>query len=284
MEESIIQRRLRNIVQQMVSKGSSHQLTRLNKMVWRRCMLFGMKIPLRFWLEAAQYAVHILNRSPTAILGNITPFEKWCQHKPSVEHLRVFGCVAYALIPYEKRVKLDEKSVKCVMFGISKESKAYRLYEPTTKKIIISKDVIFDEKKPWTWEERVEEDKFIEVVGEEEQKETNNDEGKSSNAEEGEVNRREEHEEAPTVTILQPQVAEQNSNKTAAGRVVQKPAWMKDYECSERAGLIIEEDREELIAMFVSEDDPDKFEDAVKEGKWRKAMEAEINSIEESNT
>ena len=77
----------------------------------------------------------------------MTPTEKWSDHKPSVEHLRVFGCVAFALIPYEKRVKLDEKSTKCIMFGVSRESKAYRLYDPATKKVIISKDVVFDEDK-----------------------------------------------------------------------------------------------------------------------------------------
>ena len=117
-----------------------------------RCMLFGMQVPHRFWPEAAQYAVHILNRCPTMILGEVTPSEKWSQHKPSVEHLRVFGCVTFALIPYERRTKLDEKSIKCVIFGVSKESKAYRLYNPVTKKIIISKDVKFDESKKWDWE------------------------------------------------------------------------------------------------------------------------------------
>lgn len=136
-----------------------------------RCMLFGMKVPLKFWPEATQYAVHILNRSPTAVLGDVTPIEKWSSHKPSVNHLRVFGCVAFAMIPYEKRTKLDEKSVTCVMFGVSKESKAYRLYEPEKKRIVISKDVIFDENKPWNWEERVEGEKLLEDGSEVEQKE-----------------------------------------------------------------------------------------------------------------
>lgn len=36
--------------------------------------------------------------------------------------------------------------------------------------------------------------------------------------------------------------------------------------------------------MFVGEDDPVKFEEAINSDKWKKAMEAEINSIEENNT
>lgn len=112
-----------------------------------RCIMFGMKVPLRFWPDATQYAVHILNRSPTLILGDVTPSERWGKHKLVVEHLRVFGCKAYTLIPYERRTQLDEKSALCVLFGVSKEFKAYRLYDPVHKMIIISKDVQFDEAK-----------------------------------------------------------------------------------------------------------------------------------------
>lgn len=109
-----------------------------------RRMLLEKAVPRKFWPEAVMYAVHILNRSPAAAVEAVTPKEKWSQHKPTVEHLRIFGCVAFALVPYEKRIKLDEKSVECVMMGLSKESKAYRLYNPETKKILISRDVQFD--------------------------------------------------------------------------------------------------------------------------------------------
>lgn len=125
-----------------------------------RCMLQGMEVPRTFWAEAAQYAVYILNRSPTAAVGDVTLGEKWSNSNPTVEHLRVFGCVAYALVPYERRIKLDEKSTKCVMLGVSKESKAYRLYDPASKKIIISIDVKFDENKGWDWESKGEEGKI----------------------------------------------------------------------------------------------------------------------------
>lgn len=43
-------------------------------------------------------------------------------------------------------------------------------------------------------------------------------------------------------------------------------------------------DGEEVMMMYTSSKDPDNFEDAVKSEKWRKAMEAEIGSIEENNT
>ena len=52
-------------------------------------------------------------------------------------------------IPDQKRRKLDDKGEKCIFLGVSEQSKAYKLYNPITKKIVISRDVIFDEGQFW---------------------------------------------------------------------------------------------------------------------------------------
>ena len=54
-------------------------------------------------------------------------------------------------MPERNRKKLDDKSFKCVLLGISEESKAYRLYDPVSKKIVVSRDVIFEENECWNW-------------------------------------------------------------------------------------------------------------------------------------
>lgn len=254
-----------------------------------RCMLFGIGVPLRFWPEETQYAVPILNRSPTAILGDVKPTEKWSAHKPSVEHLRVFGCVAFALIPYEKRVKLDEKSVRCIMFGVSKESKAYRLYDPDNKRIIISKDVRFDEGKRWEWEEGHEEEDFI-VCGEEievnrgddgeVEEEATEEQNEGNDREDIAATQEETHEIAEPVA--ETETAEENTCSRRAGRNKTKPVWMRDYICEEKC-LFVEED-EGYMVLYINEEDPEKFEETVKHDKWKKAMEAEIKAIKENET
>jgi hypothetical protein len=80
---------------------------------------------------------------------NVTPEEAWSGIKPFVHHFRVFGCLAYAHVPDNHRKKLDNKSIKCVHLGLSEESKAYKLYDPIENKIIISRDVVFDESNGW---------------------------------------------------------------------------------------------------------------------------------------
>ncbi|PNX64970.1 retrovirus-related Pol polyprotein from transposon TNT 1-94, partial [Trifolium pratense] len=47
----------------------------------------------------------------------MTPEEAWSGRKPSVNHFRVFGCLAHVHIPDSQRKKLDSKSKKCVLLG-----------------------------------------------------------------------------------------------------------------------------------------------------------------------
>lgn len=91
----------------------------------------------------------MLNRSLTLAVKDMTPEEAWSEKKPTVDHFRIFGCIAYSHIPDQKRKKLDDKGMKCIFLGVSEESKAYRLFNPITKKIIISRDVLFDEETSW---------------------------------------------------------------------------------------------------------------------------------------
>ncbi|GKV36989.1 hypothetical protein SLEP1_g45065 [Rubroshorea leprosula] len=73
-------------------------------------------------------------QSPTSPLPNMTLEEAWSGRKPTVDYFRIFGCIAYAHVPNQKRSKLDDKEEKCIFLGVSDQSKAYRLYNPITKK------------------------------------------------------------------------------------------------------------------------------------------------------
>lgn len=86
----------------------------------------------------------LLNISLTKVVINRTPYEAWRGSNPTTSHLKVFGCIAYALVK-SARHKLAEKSEKCIFIGYSLQSKTYMLYNPTTKKMIISRDVMFNE-------------------------------------------------------------------------------------------------------------------------------------------
>ena len=108
-------------------------------------MLQGKQISNGFWAEAVNTVVYLKNISPTKKLEFQTPFEVFNGYKPQVKHLRIFGCKAFFHIPKHDRRKLDAKSLECVFVGYCNDHKAYKLFHPSTHKLIASRDVVFHE-------------------------------------------------------------------------------------------------------------------------------------------
>ena len=87
--------------------GIEHQLTvvytpqqngvcerkNMTVMEMSRCLLFEKSMPKRFWAEAVNTSVYLLNRLPTKAVKRKTPYEVWFREKPAVNHIKVFGSV-----------------------------------------------------------------------------------------------------------------------------------------------------------------------------------------------
>uniref|UniRef100_A0AAV1UAK6 Polyprotein n=1 Tax=Peronospora matthiolae TaxID=2874970 RepID=A0AAV1UAK6_9STRA len=110
-----------------------------------RSMLHHAKLDKCFWAEAAMTAVYVKNRLPSPKIPHKTPFEIVYNSKPSVKHMRVFGCQAYILTPKEKRLKWDPKARAGLFLGYEEVSKAYRVYDIEAGQVMISRDVNFNE-------------------------------------------------------------------------------------------------------------------------------------------
>jgi Integrase core domain len=115
-----------------------------------RSMMKSMGVPVRFWGEAVSTTVYILNRASTESLTSMTPYEAWYKRKPNVQHFCVFGCVAHVKKVKSHITKLEDRSVQMVLFGYE-GSKAYRVYNPTTNKVHVTRDVVFEEDRVWNW-------------------------------------------------------------------------------------------------------------------------------------
>lgn len=116
-------------------------------------MLKENGLPKQFWPETMACSSYVLNRCPTKSVKHMAPQEACNSYKPNVAHLRIFGCVAYSQIPKPNRKKLDDRGEKCIFVSYSEESKEYKLFNPLTKKLVVSRDVIFDEDKAWSWDD-----------------------------------------------------------------------------------------------------------------------------------
>jgi hypothetical protein len=95
--------------------------------------------------------VYVLNRTLSKSNGNKTPYEWWTGSKPTVSHLRVFGCIAHVKVAKPNMQKLEDRSQSLIFVGYEPGFAAYRCYNPSTKHVHISRDVVFDEEGTWDW-------------------------------------------------------------------------------------------------------------------------------------
>lgn len=123
-----------------------------NKM---RCMMAaaGMNndVGKPFWAHALDTANLLKNISPTNVIradgtpAFITPYEADTGRRFNVQRLKRFGCVAYVHVQQRYRDKLDARCKKMIFVGYADKHKAWRCFDPVTKKVVISRDVTFDE-------------------------------------------------------------------------------------------------------------------------------------------
>lgn len=292
--------------------GIVHQLTvprtaeqngkaeRLNRTIVEkvRCMLIDCKLPNSFWAEAAHTAVYLLNQSPTKCLEGKTPEEAWSNKKPNLEGLRIFGCKVHAHIAKEIRKKLDRKTIASIMVGYSTESKAYRLYNPSTGKVFVARDVVFFEEERGSLlleqvqkkqdkqffvfpdESALSEDQGIgPEVNDFDQGDlaSENNENESifsslpSDSEEQQENDSEYHSDPDFVPDQVAQVPADTTRRSERDRKL--PKSLDDYEVS--------------YATMVDFSDPQTIEEALSRpdsDKWRAAMKEEYSALIENKT
>ena len=140
-----------------------------------RSLLLDSRAPTEFCAEAICTATNLHARTPNRTVDGKTPYEALHKHKrlatgsdniadkpssdkPPLHHLRLFGCVAYKLIPKQQRVdaKMGAGSKKCMMLGyVHNTAKIWKLWDPEQMKVTHCSDVKFDEAMNFHTEERL---------------------------------------------------------------------------------------------------------------------------------
>lgn len=135
-----------------------------------RALLTDSKLERKMWGEAIFTATYLLNRRSTKMLSE-TPYEMWKGDKPNLRNLKLFGCTAYAKILGPLK-KLDERSKKLKFVGYAPQE--YRLWDTEKHKIIVARDVRFENEVEATEESNKNQLKYIE--GENEERDNNEQE------------------------------------------------------------------------------------------------------------
>ncbi|KAD7116805.1 hypothetical protein E3N88_04073 [Mikania micrantha] len=112
-----------------------------------RSMRLNAGLPKTFWANAVNTAAYLINRGPSVPLGFKIPEEEWLGREVTIKHLKVFGCDAYVGIKDFERDKLDPKAKRCTFIGCGAKNMGYRLWDAQSKKILRSRDHVFNEAK-----------------------------------------------------------------------------------------------------------------------------------------
>lgn len=110
-----------------------------------RSLLFQGKLPVKFWGESILTAVYLINRTPTPLLDDKTPYEILHKAPPSYTHLRVFGSLCFAKRQTATTDKFGPRSRRCVFVGYPHGQKGWRVFDIELREFFVSRDVIFHE-------------------------------------------------------------------------------------------------------------------------------------------
>nr|GEW88468.1 retrotransposon protein, putative, Ty1-copia subclass [Tanacetum cinerariifolium] len=109
-----------------------------------RSMMSRATLPISFWGYALDTATHILNLVPPKKVSK-TPFEMWKGKRPSLRHIKVWGCEVY--VRREAQDKLEARSEKCIFFGYPEDSFGYLLYKLKENVVFVSQRGVFLERE-----------------------------------------------------------------------------------------------------------------------------------------
>jgi len=201
-----------------------------------------------------QCAVYVQNRCPHAKLNGQTPHEAWSGKKPCVSHLKVFGSVAYAHVSAQQRTKLEDMSKKLVFIGYDEKTKGYKLFNPVTNKVLVSRDVVIDEENEWNNSAMTV--KSIATT--------------SGSSETTFGSPTSERRNLDNVPARQQKVSDEE----------EEPLQPRTRSLQD----IYNTNNEVHVVCLLAESEDVRFEEAVVDEKWKKAMDEEIVAIERNNT
>jgi hypothetical protein len=112
-----------------------------------RTMLDEHRTPRRFWADAINTACYVSNRIFLRSILHLTPFDLHFGHKPSVSHLRPFGCKCF-IVKHGNLDKFESRSFDGILLGYTPHDRSYRVYNLETNTVVESCDVAFDETAP----------------------------------------------------------------------------------------------------------------------------------------
>ncbi|CAI5487247.1 unnamed protein product [Closterium sp. Naga37s-1] len=112
-----------------------------------RTSMIHAAAPHFLWPFAVQYAAHQLNLQPRVSLPETSPTLRWTGKVGDASAFRVWGSRAF--VRDLSADKLSPRAVPCVFLGFPSDALGWQFYHPTSRRVLSSQDVTFDESVPY---------------------------------------------------------------------------------------------------------------------------------------
>ncbi|KAH9675580.1 retrovirus-related pol polyprotein from transposon RE1 [Citrus sinensis] len=289
-----------------------------------RASLIQAHMPLSYWGEALASAAYLINRTPSSSLGFQTLFQVLNDAimSPNVPNLppHVFGCVAFVHLPQQD--KLSPRALRYVFVGYSLHQKGYRCYHPPSRKIYITMDVVFHEDIMYylsesefqgeyneeeihtlTYLPPEESQSFIEIVNLQDTGKAKGDDSQAEICEDtfGEHNNsdttaieNESHEEIPNQSSAEDVPTTSPIRRIlpqCQNRGIPKPTYEPDFSSRVKYPMShfvsnhrLSESNQSFVNQLSVVSIPNSVQEALKDPKWKAAMNDEMRSLQKNQT
>ncbi|CAI7750968.1 unnamed protein product [Closterium sp. NIES-54] len=112
-----------------------------------RTSMIHAAAPHFLWPFAVQYAAHQLNLQPRVSVPETSPTLRWTGKVGDASAFRVWG--SWAFVRDLSADKLSPRAVPCVFLGFPPDAPGWQFYHPTSRRVLSSQDVMFDESVPF---------------------------------------------------------------------------------------------------------------------------------------
>ena len=122
-----------------------------------KAMLYNKDVAINLWGEVVNTACHTVKRVYFRSGTKKTSYELWKGRKPNVKHFKIFRSTCFILKDREIVEKFDSRSDEGIFLGYFSTSKAYRVYNKRTMKVMETVNVVINESSDSNFEKGIEE-------------------------------------------------------------------------------------------------------------------------------